>query len=149
MKRSLPEGTALRNPKQVALKRTINLDSDVFVTFPIGNDTSTSTGLGVQALQLAVGGIVFALLLAMAALGLSMIFGTTGLTNFAHGELVTFGALIAFGVDALPGTFTIAGTNVTVAVAIVVAAIASASSAGSTTGRCGVHCGTAAPAWSR
>ena len=79
-----------------------------------------------QALQLAVGGIVFALLLAMAALGLSMIFGTTGLTNFAHGELVTFGALIAFGVDALPGTFTIAGTNVTVAVAIVVAAIASA-----------------------
>jgi branched-chain amino acid transport system permease protein len=98
----------------------------VFVTFPIGNDTSSNTSLGVQALQLAVGGIVFALLLAMAALGLSMIFGTTGLTNFAHGELVTFGALIAFGVDALPGTFTIAGTNVTVAVAIVVAAIASA-----------------------
>ena len=33
----------------------------------------------------------------MAALGLSMIFGTTGLTNFAHGELITFGALVAFG----------------------------------------------------
>jgi branched-chain amino acid transport system permease protein len=126
VKSSLPEGTALRNPKQVSLKRTLNLDSDVFVTFPIGNDTSGNTGLGVQALQLAVGGIVFALLLAMAALGLSMIFGTTGLTNFAHGELVTFGALIAFGVDALPGTFTIAGTNVTIAVAVVVAAIASA-----------------------
>ena len=126
VKSSLPEGTALRNPKQVALKRTLNLDSDVFVTFPIGNDTSASTGVGVQALQLAVGGIVFALLLAMAALGLSMIFGTTGLTNFAHGELVTFGALIAFGVDALPGTFTIGGINVTIAVAIVVAAIASA-----------------------
>jgi branched-chain amino acid transport system permease protein len=127
VKSSLPEGTALRNPKQVSLKRTLNLDSDVFVTFPIGNDSSAgNTGLGVQALQLAVGGIVFALLLAMAALGLSMIFGTTGLTNFAHGELVTFGALVAFGVDALPGTFTIAGTNVTVAVAVVVAGIASA-----------------------
>jgi branched-chain amino acid transport system permease protein len=127
VKSSLPEGTALRNPKQVSMKRTLNLDSDVFVTFPIGNDSSAgNTGLGVQALQLAVGGIVFALLLAMAALGLSMIFGTTGLTNFAHGELVTFGALVAFGVDALPGTFTIAGTNVTVAVAVVVAGIASA-----------------------
>jgi branched-chain amino acid transport system permease protein len=55
-----------------------------------------------------------------------MIFGTTGLTNFAHGELITFGALVAYGVDALPGTITIAGTNVTIAVSIIVAAIASA-----------------------
>ena len=70
--------------------------------------------------------MVFALLLAMAALGLSMIFGTTGLTNFAHGELITFGALAAYFVDSLPGNITIGGTNVTVAVAIVVAAIASA-----------------------
>ena len=126
VKSSLPKGTALRNPKQVALKRTLNLDSDVFVTFPIGQaDTAGDTGLATQALQLAIGGLVFALLLAMAALGLSMIFGTTGLTNFAHGELVTFGALVAYGVDALPGTFTIGGTNVTVAVAIVVTILAS------------------------
>ena len=33
------------------------------------------------------------MLLALAALGLSMVFGTTGLTNFAHGELITFGAM--------------------------------------------------------
>lgn len=123
---SLPSGTALRNPKQVSLKRTIKLDSDLFVTFPIGNESAGGTGLGVQALQLAVGGLVFALLLAMAALGLSMIFGTTGLTNFAHGELVTFGALIAYGVDSLPGSITIGGVNVTVAVAVIVTMIASA-----------------------
>ena len=29
-----------------------------------------------------------------------MIFGTTGLTNFAHGELITFGAIVAYGFDA-------------------------------------------------
>jgi neutral amino acid transport system permease protein len=29
-------------------------------------------------------------------MGLSLIFGTTGLTNFAHGELLTLGALIAY-----------------------------------------------------
>ncbi len=125
-KNSLPEGAALRNPKQVALKVTLKLDSDVFVTFPIGNATAASAGKAVQALQLAVGGLVFSLLLAMAALGLSMIFGTTGLTNFAHGELITFGALVAYGVDALPGTIQIGGTNVTIAVSIIVAAIASA-----------------------
>ena len=124
--KTLPDGTALRNPKQVALKRTLNLDSDVFVTFPIGNDSGKSTSKGVQALQLAVGGLVFALLLAMAALGLSMIFGTTGLTNFAHGELITFGALVAYGVDQLPGTISLGGTNITIATAVIVATIASA-----------------------
>ena len=125
--KTLPKGTALRNPKQVALKRTLNLDSDVFVTFPIGKATGTGdTSTAVQALQLAVGGLVFALLLAMAALGLSMIFGTTGLTNFAHGELITFGALVAYGVDQLPGEISIGGRNVTIAVAIVVATVLSA-----------------------
>jgi len=79
----------------------------------------------VQALQLAVGGLVFALLLAMAALGLSMIFGTTGLTNFAHGELITFGALAAYFIDTLPGTIRVGGVNVTLAVAVVFALIAS------------------------
>jgi branched-subunit amino acid ABC-type transport system permease component len=124
-KSSLPKGTALSNPKQVALKVSLKLDSDVFVTFPIGNDRNDDTGDVTQALQLAVGGVVFALLLAMASLGLSMIFGTTGLTNFAHGELITFGALVAYGVDALPGTIHVGGTNITVAVAIVVATIVS------------------------
>jgi branched-chain amino acid transport system permease protein len=125
-KKSLPEGAALRNPKQVSLKVTPKLSSDVYVTFPIGNATAAEAGKFTQGLQLAVGGLVFSLLLAMAALGLSMIFGTTGLTNFAHGELITFGALIAYGVDALPGTITIGGINVTIAVSIIVAAIASA-----------------------
>ena len=124
-KKSLPKGADLRNPKQVALKTTIKLDSDVYVTFPIGNATAAGTGKLTQGLQLAVGGLVFALLLAMASLGLSMIFGTTGLTNFAHGELVTFGALVAFGVDQLPGEIRIGGANVTILVAIVVATIAS------------------------
>ncbi|MDX6301133.1 MAG: branched-chain amino acid transport system permease protein, partial [Nocardioidaceae bacterium] len=125
-KASLPGGTALRNPRQVALKESLKLDSDVFVTFPIGNEPAGGTSTAVQGLQLAVGGLVFALCLAMAALGLSMIFGTTGLTNFAHGELVTFGALVAYGVDALPGEVRVGGTNVTVAAGVVAAIIFSA-----------------------
>ncbi len=124
-KASLPSGAALRNPEQVSLDVTPKLDADIFVTFPIGEASSGGTSKGVQALQLAVGGLVFALLIAMAALGLSMIFGTTGLTNFAHGELITFGALVAYGVDMLPGTITIGGTNVTVITAVIVAFVAS------------------------
>ena len=48
-------------------------------------------------------GLLFGLILAPAALGLSMVFGTTGLTNFAHGELVTFGALITYFSNAVLG----------------------------------------------
>ena len=44
----------------------------------------------------AVEGIRYGLVIAMAAVGLSLIYGTTGLTNFAHGEIVTFGALITW-----------------------------------------------------
>jgi branched-chain amino acid transport system permease protein len=81
--------------------------------------------VAVQALQLAAGGLVFSFLLAMASLGLSMIFGTTGLTNFAHGELVTFGAVVAFGIDSLPGNITVAGVNITMVTAVAVAIVAS------------------------
>jgi branched-chain amino acid transport system permease protein len=122
---TLPEGAALRDPSQVSLEITPRLDSDVFVTFPIGDAAPEGPGEATQALQLAVGGLVFALLLAMAGLALSMIFGTTGLTNFAHGELITFGAIVAFGIDALPGEITIGGANVTIVVAALVAILAS------------------------
>ncbi len=120
---SMPDGAALRNPDDVDRPVKINLDNDVSVTFPVG-EAAVGEGLGTQALQLFVGGIVFSVLLAMAALGLSMIFGTTGLTNFAHGELVTFGALVAYFVDQLPGAIRIGGVNVTVVVAVIVAFIA-------------------------
>jgi len=44
-------------------------------------------------------GVRYGLIIALASVGLSLIFGTTGLTNFAHGELVTFGALICWYVN--------------------------------------------------
>ncbi len=82
----------------------------------------------------------------MAALGLSMIFGTTGLTNFAHGELITFGAMMAYAFDQLPGEVTIGGANITVIVGVVVAFASRRCSAGSTTRPCGGRCAAAAPA---
>ena len=122
--KSMPEGAALRNPDDVTRDVQINLDNDVSVSFPVG-EAAGGEGIATQGLQLLVGGIVFSTLLAMAALGLSMIFGTTGLTNFAHGELITFGALVAYAVDQLPGAIRIGGTDVTVVVAVIVSFILS------------------------
>ncbi len=118
---TLPDGAGLRNPEQVELTIRITTDSDQTVTFPIGDPLPGSGSIGTRALQLTVGGLVFSALLAMAALGLSMIFGTTGLTNFSHGELITFGALVAFAVDRLPGEISIGGANITVIVGVALA----------------------------
>jgi branched-chain amino acid transport system permease protein len=50
--------------------------------------------------QLLVEGIKFGSIIAITAVGLSLVFATTGLINFAHGELVTVGASIAFVLNA-------------------------------------------------
>jgi branched-subunit amino acid ABC-type transport system permease component len=123
-KDTLPEGRELRDPDQLELQVSTNLESDINITFPIGEAAGT-TGKATQALQLLVGGIVFSLLLAMASLGLSMIFGTTGLTNFAHGELITFGALVAFTLDRLPGQIKLFGTDATVVTGVIAAFVIS------------------------
>ena len=118
---TVPEDSA---PEITERNLTFNIDQDQSVTFPVG-EPDTGTGKLTEALQLTVGGLVFSVLLAMAALGLSMIFGTTGLTNFSHGELVTFGALVAFAVDRLPGSITIGGANITIMVGVVAAFLVS------------------------
>src|SRR4051812_36178125 len=46
--------------------------------------------------QLVFEGFNLGLIIALGAMGISLVFGTTGLTNFAHGELLTLGAMVAF-----------------------------------------------------
>jgi len=55
-------------------------------------------------------GIRMGLLIALASLGLSLIFGTTGLSNFAHGEMVSLGGLSAAIFMGLTGNIWLAGT---------------------------------------
>lgn len=119
---TLPEDT---KPKITERKLTINIDNDQSVIFPIGSAGPEAPGLLTEALQLTVGGLVFSVILAMAALGLSMVFGTTGLTNFSHGELVTFGALAAFFIDRLPGRIELGGADITVIVGVFTAFLVS------------------------
>lgn len=59
-----------------------------------GEDVVVTSGNN-QLLQLFISGLRFGLILGLAGLGLSLVFGTTGLTNFAHGELIVFGAVAA------------------------------------------------------
>ena len=96
---TLPKGVTLRNPDADSLKVPVAEGQDKPVLFALGKSTRNVQSKWEQAGQLAAEGLRFGLILALAAVGLSLIFGTTGLTNFAHGELVTIGALFAWWIS--------------------------------------------------
>lgn len=93
---TLPDGVTLREEGDVSRTYSLGDAQSQFNLFAIGPDTRNVAGASDQVPQLLWNGLLFGIVLAMGALGLSMVFGTTGLTNFAHGELVTFGALMAY-----------------------------------------------------
>jgi len=67
------------------------------------DDFDASTSLTDQLMQSVVNGLRLGLLLAMASLGLSLIYGTTGLSNFAHAELVTLGGVLGYAIIRVAG----------------------------------------------
>ena len=90
---SLPEGVGLRDPEVTVRVADLTMVQTASVLFPLGVDTRVETPIMDQIAIRAFAGLNLGLLLAIAAIGISLIFGTTGLSNFAHGEMVTFGAL--------------------------------------------------------
>jgi branched-subunit amino acid ABC-type transport system permease component len=111
---TLPEGTELadgqENPRTVTFAGTSN--ATTLFLFGEGIVQESSRFWDTFA-ERALAGLSFGLLLALSAVGLSLIFGTTGLTNFAHGEMVTVGAVLAFA-------FAAAGMPVAVAIVLAV-----------------------------
>lgn len=85
------------------------------VVFRFGEEAE---GLGASGfatfLRLLVDGIRFGLVIGISAVGLSLIFGTTGLTNFAHGEMVTIGAVVAWYINVAGGVQLIPATIIAV-----------------------------------
>lgn len=90
---SLPEGVTLRDPDADTLKVPVAVGQNKPVLFSLGKSTRNVQSKWSQAAQLTAEGMRFGLIIALASVGLSLIFGTTGLTNFSHGELVTLGAV--------------------------------------------------------
>lgn len=97
----LPEGvTSASTERQI----TVAPNRVQRVAFAL-SDGSVGQGGGdtITVLQRFVEGLRFGLIIAITAIGLSLIFGTTGLTNFAHGELVAIGATAALVFNATVG----------------------------------------------
>ena len=108
---TLPTGASLRDPDRSVKTVTIDVVNTVNVLFPLNDTTTPNTGPGENPVKAEtnvflgrlIAGVNLGILLAMAAIGLSLIYGTTALNNFAHGEMVTLGALLAFTFNKIMG----------------------------------------------
>lgn len=95
---SLPDGEALIDEA----KGSVTILQDLFstntkrVVFFTGEASGRGASEFERVMQRLTDGMRLGLIIAMCSVGLSLVFGTTGLTNFAHGEMVTFGGMIAF-----------------------------------------------------
>src|SRR5690606_29256956 len=105
---SLPQGVALRDPNRATLTVQVyegNQRNVLFALVAAGQQQqqqgenappSEAEQYWSRVAQLAFEGLSLGLTIALGAVGLSLIFGTTGLTNFSHGELLTIGAFTAY-----------------------------------------------------
>jgi len=95
---TLPDGIAVTDGATQFVE--IGPSGRVTKNFFIGQGERITISLTDQIVSRVIYGLNFGLMLALAAVGLSLVFGTTGLSNFSHAEMVTFGAAMAvlFGV---------------------------------------------------
>jgi branched-chain amino acid transport system permease protein len=102
---TLPSGIAVMEEGGAEQSVEVGPSGSVTKNFFIGEGERIVVSLFDQVVARVIYGLNFGLMLGLAAVGLSLVFGTTGLSNFAHAEMVTFGAIAAFflgGVLSMP-----------------------------------------------
>jgi len=100
---TLPAGVELRDPERQELELRVSEGSSATALFALGEREEVGSILLQRLAQSTFNGLKFGLIIAMTAIGLSLIFGTTGLINFAHGDLVTLGAFLAYTFNVIVG----------------------------------------------
>ena len=91
---TLPEGVIVEGDS-ASQDVEFGLTGTKIVNLFLGEGVRETTSFIDQLLSRMVGGLNFGLLLGLASMGAALIYGTTRLSNFAHGEMVTWGAVIA------------------------------------------------------
>lgn len=91
----LPAGVAPVAGTTGSFEVEFGLTGTKIVNLFLGEGERITVSFADQLLSRLVGGLNFGLLLALAAMGAALIYGTTRLSNFAHAEMVTWGGLVA------------------------------------------------------
>jgi branched-chain amino acid transport system permease protein len=98
---TLPDDVELRDLDRNPLEVDVFPGRPTTALFALGEDVRAAGPSTAERLaQSTLNGVKFGLIVAMTAVGLSLIFGTTRLINFSHGEIVTFGAVVAWFLNA-------------------------------------------------
>jgi branched-chain amino acid transport system permease protein len=97
---TLPKGVTAAKPT-ITVTATLGQLQPAVIALTGKSKGSVATTTGPPSFALQVWnqfsqGLLLGLLLALASIGLSLIYGTTGLSNFAHAEQVTLGGLMAY-----------------------------------------------------
>jgi branched-chain amino acid transport system permease protein len=92
----LPTGVTPVSGTTGSFDAEFGLTGTKIVNLFLGQGERITVSFTDQLLSRTVGGINFGLLLALASMGAALIYGTTRLSNFAHGEMVTWGGVLAF-----------------------------------------------------
>jgi branched-chain amino acid transport system permease protein len=100
---SMPDGVGLTDPDRRVLPEVqVREGKTKVVRFALGPGISSTVGTWDRVGSLFIIGLKFGAIIALASIGLSLVFGVTGLVNFAHGDVVTLGAVLAFFLNASP-----------------------------------------------
>jgi hypothetical protein len=100
---TLPDGIELVRADKQQLPVEARLGQPTRVLFNLAEGDAagaardkTADSRWTRAARLLLQGVIFGLIIGLCAIGLSLIYGTTGLVNFALSEQIVFGALIAY-----------------------------------------------------
>jgi branched-chain amino acid transport system permease protein len=96
---TLPAGIAVIEEGGAEQSVEIGPSGSTIKNFFIGEGERITVNFADQLVARLIYGLNFGLMLGLASVGLSLVFGTTKLSNFAHAEMVTFGAIAAFFVS--------------------------------------------------
>lgn len=104
---TLPDGLSIPEGEE---SRTVNVTAGLGgnANFNLGHAGPTKASKMTQLPKFVFNGLRYGLVIAIMSVGLSLIYGTTGLSNFAHGETVTIGAVMT---AVASGWFTLSGAR--------------------------------------
>ena len=114
---TLPGGITLNNEADASRSLLVlGGEKKILIGLSEGGDSgivALESGNTERVIQLLLDGILYGLMIALGAVGMNLVFGTTGLTNFSQGELLSLGAFTAL-------VFNTAGLHIIIAAPIAI-----------------------------
>lgn len=110
-------------PREGRESITIDPNRARFVNFHLGGRERAVSTTWDKVPQLLFNGFSFGLIIAITSVGLSLIYGTTGLVNFSHSEHVTWGAIVAWWINVDHGVHIIPAALLAIAIGAASAAL--------------------------